>query len=281
MPSKWQQWYPHDIDAWQGSIIIQDLSDSAYRAVHNLLMAQFQSEDGMLPAEEKELARLSRKRQVWDQIRDEVLDCFETGGDDRIYNSRMYQEWAEAKVNFEKRHGSNLSPEELSELRSRAGKKGAEVKWQNHGKPDGKTMASAIKTMAKPEENMAKDSLPNLTRPNQTEPIKPTPRKSAAVIPEWVPLESWNGFIEMRKKIRAPLTDRAVTETIRKLDQLAKSGHDPGAVLDQSTQRGWRGIFEVKTGGGNGNNDKYESRNARVVREALASLDDSEIGAIS
>lgn len=36
--------------------------------------------------------------------------------------------------------------------------------------------------------------------------------------------------------------------TIGKLDQLRGKGHPPGAVLDQSTERGWRGVFALDGG---------------------------------
>jgi len=37
MVERWNQWYPHHIDNWQGSANIQALSGVAYRAVHKLL----------------------------------------------------------------------------------------------------------------------------------------------------------------------------------------------------------------------------------------------------
>lgn len=65
-------------------------------------------------------------------------------------------------------------------------------------------------------------------------------------LPDWVPLEAWQGFVEMRKKIGHPLTDRAKELAIRNLEKLKAEGSEPGAVLDQSTFKGWRGLFEVK-----------------------------------
>ena len=63
----------------------------------------------------------------------------------------------------------------------------------------------------------------------------------------------------MRKKIRgAPWTPRAEKLTLNELDRLRQAGHSPAAVLDQSVQRGYRSVFEVKGDGrpANGSNGK-------------------------
>jgi len=99
----------------------------------------------------------------------------------------------------------------------------------------------------------------------------PPPKAVAFVVPEWVSQEPWAGFVEMRKKIGAPLTDRAAKGILRELESLRLKGHDPGAVLDQSTERCWRGIFEIRKNGANGNGH-YETRNERITREALEKL---------
>lgn len=104
------------------------------------------------------------------------------------------------------------------------------------------------------------------------EPVKATPRPASFVPPEWVPADSWLAFVEMRKKIRAPLTGKACVETVRELEKLRKRGHDPGEVLNQSVQRSWRGVFEIKQGGANGinqGNRAQERTNAnRTAAEA-------------
>lgn len=82
---------------------------------------------------------------------------------------------------------------------------------------------------------------------NRTEQKK---QVAPLALPDWLPLDAWQGFAEMRKRIKAPLTDRGVKLTIAALDRLRVSGQDPGAVLDQSTQHNWRGVFEVKQNGG-------------------------------
>lgn len=53
-------------------------------------------------------------------------------------------------------------------------------------------------------------------------------------------------FIQFRKAIKAPLTDRALTLCLNKLDKLADDDYTKIAVLNQSIERGWKGLFEIK-----------------------------------
>ena len=65
------------------------------------------------------------------------------------------------------------------------------------------------------------------------------------VIPPYIDREAWDGFVEMRKKMKWALTDRAITLILNKLQEIAARGGDPNAALDQSVERCYRGVFEV------------------------------------
>jgi hypothetical protein len=94
-------------------------------------------------------------------------------------------------------------------------------------------------------------------------------------LPEWLPLDSWEGFLEMRKKIRAPMTDRATYLILKKLGELRKQGHDPAALLDEATERGWRTVFPPKKPNGGAYVNKAEQRqhdNLRARDEARAAI---------
>lgn len=52
-------------------------------------------------------------------------------------------------------------------------------------------------------------------------------------------------FIEFRKAIKAPLTDRALTLCLNKLDKLANDDNTKIAIINQSIERGWKGLFEL------------------------------------
>ena len=63
-----------------------------------------------------------------------------------------------------------------------------------------------------------------------------------------ISLEVWEGYREMRKKMRKPLTDRAEQLAIKKAVLLSvKCRCTPDDIIDQSTMNGWLGLFEIKT----------------------------------
>ena len=90
-------------------------------------------------------------------------------------------------------------------------------------------------------------------------PLRETPSivvkraREKIVMPGWLPVDAWNGFLDMRKEKGAVPTGRATQLLIAKLERLRSDGNDPGAVLDQSTENNWSGIFEVKANGRNQN----------------------------
>lgn len=53
----------------------------------------------------------------------------------------------------------------------------------------------------------------------------------------------------MRKRIKKPMTPRAMDLAVAKLADLMRAGSDPKAVLDQSTMNSWQGLFEIKARG--------------------------------
>jgi hypothetical protein len=70
---------------------------------------------------------------------------------------------------------------------------------------------------------------------------------SALLLPSWLPIQEWEDFIEMRKKIKAPLTERGKKLIIGKLENLSLHGEIVAEVLKQSIERSWRGVFPVTT----------------------------------
>ena len=66
------------------------------------------------------------------------------------------------------------------------------------------------------------------------------------VLPDWIPEVLWNDFETMRKKLRKPLTDKARDLLANKLLQLKDDGNNPAAVLEQSIENGWQGLFPLR-----------------------------------
>jgi hypothetical protein len=63
---------------------------------------------------------------------------------------------------------------------------------------------------------------------------------------DWIPAEAWNGFVEMRKAIKAPMTSRAMTLIVNKLKSFKEQGLDIESILDQSTSNNWKDVYPVK-----------------------------------
>lgn len=86
------------------------------------------------------------------------------------------------------------------------------------------------------------------------------------VFPESVTQDCWDGFVEMRKKNKWPLTDKAVSLIVGKLQNIEAGGGDTNAALDQSVERCYRGVFEVKNnGGGNGISRAQSKQNTTIA----------------
>ena len=115
MPAKWQTWMPKVIDAWCGSRNVQGLSDAAYRAYDNLLMAEWQSEDGSLPSDDKYLAKASAMFGRWADVKDEVLEMFQREGT-RIFSPRLRQEWQRAQTVHAKKSAGGGDNNKQSDL---------------------------------------------------------------------------------------------------------------------------------------------------------------------
>jgi hypothetical protein len=123
-------------------------------------------------------------------------------------------------------------------------------------KPSRKPSAKAMSNQEQEQEQLAgagnmehkttANGVSDLSRMDSKEKIIPEAARSNSAIPDWIPSEAWNGFIEMRKKARASMTDRAVQLLIAELTELKNQGEDVGAVLDQSTANSWKGVFPVK-----------------------------------
>jgi hypothetical protein len=71
-------------------------------------------------------------------------------------------------------------------------------------------------------------------------------RKPRFVLPDGIPADAWKGYEDMRTRIKKPMTDRARGLVIKELLKLRDEGHDPAAVLDRSTVKGWTDVYPLK-----------------------------------
>lgn len=117
---------------------------------------------------------------------------------------------------------------------------------------------------------------PRSTNYNHTQNNKEESKKEAApaaqsfVLPDFIPDGPWEDFLEMRKRVRAVPTLRARQLLAVALEKLMVEGHDPAAVLNQSTQNNWKGVFPLNNGGHNGrSNGKAATQLSTIAEGAI------------
>jgi hypothetical protein len=96
--------------------------------------------------------------------------------------------------------------------------------------------------------NATEDSSPKNPK-NPKSPKKKEKRKKKErvfTLPECVPEDAWNGYIEVRKDKKYPMTVHALQLLLRKLEQFRKDGHKLETLINEATVRGWRSIFLVQ-----------------------------------
>jgi hypothetical protein len=69
-------------------------------------------------------------------------------------------------------------------------------------------------------------------------------RPAPLVLPDFVPADAWQDWHAYRNG-RKGWTRRARELSLRKLTELWAQGYDPRAVIEQSIERGWTGLFPV------------------------------------
>ena len=135
-----------------------------------------------------------------------------------------------------------------AEIARKNGKNGGNPSlWNGKGNQpsDNPPLKGRVKGGDKPQKPEARSQIPEKEPDGSSLPPNPLGRFA---LPDWVPEAEWLGFCEMRRRIKAPLTDRAKGGILRELEKLAEDGHPPGRVLDQSTTNAWRGVFPLKDG---------------------------------
>ncbi len=188
-------------------------------AFHLWCEAWHQKPAGSLPKDDRMLAHLSAAGPRWKRLKQHALRGWSECSDERLYHPVIASIAMEA---WEQRRE-----------KSRKGKAGASARWGSGNSPGLFSDGSGIATRSEGKGSEGKGTTPPIARP--------------FVLPDWISREAWEGFEQERARSKHPLhTDRAKWLIVADLEALRARGQDPNACLDQSTRRGWRGVFEVK-----------------------------------
>ncbi len=79
------------------------------------------------------------------------------------------------------------------------------------------------------------------------------------ILPNWILEQNWIDFLEMRKKIKKPPTEKAKQLVIKKLEILKQSGNDPNKVLEESIKNCWQDVYELKKENNNANKTGFDN----------------------
>lgn len=131
-------------------------------------------------------------------------------------------------------------------MKSDIARNSADIRWEKH--------ANALRTQKTKNANAMLERKGNKRK-----------GKERIIIPDFIDKDLWDSFIEMRRKLRAAPTDRAIELLIKELGKLRDAGHDPKKVLEQSIANSWRGLFPLK-GDRNGTHQQVtpQSRTERL-----------------
>lgn len=76
---------------------------------------------------------------------------------------------------------------------------------------------------------------------------KKTPQggDSGETLPPWMPAETWKAFKEHRRMLKSPMSQKAEQLILRKLHAFMDAGQNPEEIINQSIERGWKGVFPL------------------------------------
>ena len=148
--------------------------------------------------------------------------------------------------------------------------------YEKHQQPEKATNPRL--TQAQPKPNPQKKQRNKETRVTNVTQDARAADILAAVVPQQIAVD----FTEHRREMKKPLTERAATAMVSKLE----GHHDPVAVLTDSIANGWQGIFPDKInpkfstikGGQHGQPDHSGDRLQRIIKTAAAGTSGKDWG---
>lgn len=230
--------YPHHVgDYLRKTVGLSWLEDCAYRR----LLDRYYIEEHPLPLDPKECHRAASATSRAERAAvDYVLSRFFERRDDGWHNARADEEIAAFRIRAERARENGMQGAERQRSRARSG----------------------------PEAGCDSDPTSGANQEPRTKnqrSLKPKAQPAAA--PDWLPVEAWDRYREMRKALRKPLTPYGEGLAIGKLALLREQGHDPTAVLNESVLRSWLGLFPLKPDDARGNGGAQAPRATTVAQQ--------------
>jgi len=189
---------------------LSDIEDLAYRR----LLDWYYLHESPIPNDIPEIARQIRMRSHTESITTVLKEFFEL----------TKNGWSSVRAN-----------REIAKTGEKSAKASASAKARWNKGSD----ANALQTLS--------DSNATHNTRHITQDTKPKKEATdvAIVFPEWLPMETWDAFIKMRKRIKKPPTDYAIKLLINKLNGFREKGQDVKEILERSITSSWQDLYEI------------------------------------
>ncbi len=122
-----------------------------------------------------------------------------------------------------------------------------------------------------------------LKKESQQEKPKPKkiePGKKELPTQDLVDDETWNTFLELRKKIKAVNSPQAINCLIKELTRLSNQGHDPTEVINQSIRSSWKDVYPLKNRGlqvvSQHSREEYNRQQTEIAKRKLFGLENKD-----
>lgn len=89
-------------------------------------------------------------------------------------------------------------------------------------------------------------------------------RQPKTKLPDWLPENTWNDYVDMRKKIKSPMTEKAKELAIGRLQGFKNNGYNIVDIINNSIMNSWKGLFI----GDNNGKDYRGSKQKPAEKEA-------------
>lgn len=128
---------------------------------------------------------------------------------------------------------------------------------QMHHTPAGDAPDPRSRCVGPPQEVPTNRKEPSL-EPSRNRQVK---ARQEFVLPDWVSQKAWSAYLEMRQRIKKPMTPYAMELAVKELGKLRDEGNDVEKVLNQSTLNSWQGLFGIKRNGKSTAGDRHGNFN--------------------
>lgn len=230
------RFYPSD---FMGSPDVQSMELSEVGAYTFLLCVAWQQDrHGTLPDDDSRLRRWARMSvDQWRESRDLILSKFPVIEDGLRGNKRMMDE-SDKQKRF-----------------SESQKKKVENRWKNRGNTESIPGYGVEDTRVLPSVSVSVS-------------VEKTKAIAQAPLPEWLDKDAWGDWVEMRKRMRKPLsTQRSINGALKDLKDLVDKGHNQSWLITEAVKRNWLGFYLPSNGF---NFQQPEQIKPRTIAEKMA-----------